>query len=175
VLKSIKLEGDSLWITLLLIAALPAVCEELAFRGFILSGFRRFRSKWSAILVSSLFFGATHAIFQQSIVAFLLGSVIGFVAVQTGSLLPGVLFHVIHNSLALLAQRLPTAEEAGWLRLVVHDANEHGQVYQWPVVVASVIASGAILYWFHRLPDAEVASEAPQDAIEHQSPHWLPG
>ena len=40
------------------IAVLPAVCEELAFRGFILSGFRQLGHKWTAIIGTSIFFGA---------------------------------------------------------------------------------------------------------------------
>ena len=37
----------------LVIAIVPAVCEELAFRGFILSGFRHFGHKWRAIIFSA--------------------------------------------------------------------------------------------------------------------------
>ena len=65
--------------------------------------------KWTAIVISSVFFGAAHAIFQQSLIACLVGMVIGFIAIQTGSLLPGVLFHIIHNSMALLVQQFAPA------------------------------------------------------------------
>ena len=87
------------WMALLLIGMLPAVCEELAFRGFILSGLRHTGHKWRAIFVSALFFGATHQVLQQSAGAFLLGILIAFIAVQTNSLWPGLLFHLTHNSL----------------------------------------------------------------------------
>ncbi|MGE0760660.1 MAG: ABC transporter permease subunit/CPBP intramembrane protease, partial [Pirellulaceae bacterium] len=46
---------------LIVLALVPAVCEELAFRGFILSGMRHVGNKWTAIAGSALFFGATHA------------------------------------------------------------------------------------------------------------------
>ena len=42
------------WPLLLVIALVPAVCEELAFRGFILSGFRHLGHKWRAIVLSAL-------------------------------------------------------------------------------------------------------------------------
>ncbi|MGE3779620.1 MAG: ABC transporter permease subunit/CPBP intramembrane protease, partial [Pirellulaceae bacterium] len=51
---------------LIVLALVPAVCEELAFRGFILSGMRHVGNKWTAIAGSALFFGATHAFVQQS-------------------------------------------------------------------------------------------------------------
>lgn len=176
-LQSIKLADDNLWLTLLVVAALPAICEELAFRGFILSGLRHMGHKWTAIIISSVFFGAAHAIFQQSLIACLMGMIIGFIAVQTGSLLPGVLFHIIHNSMALLVQQFAPAlrTEHAWLGWLIHDASEQGSLYAWPVVAVSLIVSGALLYWFHKLPYAHSPEESLQEAIEHQSAHWLPG
>ena len=42
------------WPLVLVIALVPAVCEELAFRGFILSGFRHLGHKRRAIVYSAL-------------------------------------------------------------------------------------------------------------------------
>ena len=108
---------------LLVLAVMPAVCEELAFRGFILSGLRHMGHKWTAIVLSSIFFGATHAIFQQSLIACLVGMVIGFLAIQSGSLLPGVLFHVVHNSMALADQTgdAGLADEDHWLHWLMRN------------------------------------------------------
>ena len=78
--------APGLWQMILLLAVLPAVCEELAFRGFILSGFRHLGHKWRAIVYSALFFGLTHSVLQQSMVACVLGLVLGYLAVQSGSL-----------------------------------------------------------------------------------------
>ena len=63
----------ALWQVLLLLAVVPAVCEELAFRGFILSGFRHLGHRWRAIVLSAIFFGLTHGILQQSLLACLVG------------------------------------------------------------------------------------------------------
>ena len=71
------------WLPFLLMAVLPAICEELAFRGFILSGLRHVGHKWWAIALSAVFFGMAHTVVQQSIAAAALGLVIGYVAVQT--------------------------------------------------------------------------------------------
>ena len=88
---------------LLLMAVLPAICEELAFRGFILSGLRHMGHKWRAILVSSLLFGVAHGVVQQSVMAVLFGMILGYLAVQTGSLLPCMTFHAVHNALGICA------------------------------------------------------------------------
>ncbi|MFW6171664.1 MAG: ABC transporter permease subunit/CPBP intramembrane protease, partial [Planctomycetota bacterium] len=106
--KTIISSAPGFWAILGLLALTPAICEELAFRGFILSGLRHLGSKWEAILISSLFFGITHGILQQSISAVMLGMVLGFVAIQTGSLFPAIIFHFTYNSLGLLCSVGPT-------------------------------------------------------------------
>ena len=151
---------------LLVLAAVPAVCEELAFRGFILSGLRRIGHKWGAIVGSSLFFGAAHGLLQQSLSASAVGVVIGYVAVQTGSLWPGMLFHAVYNSLSLMmvwgldetavAQRWPA-----WLGAWEGE----GPVYHWPVVLASVASAAVLLRWFGSLPFEPTAEERYQEAL----------
>ncbi len=177
VLKNLNIAGNDLWITLLVIAVMPAICEELAFRGFILSGLRRTGHKWTAIVLASVFFGATHQIFQQSIVACALGMVIGFIAVQSGSLWPCILFHMAHNSLTLVVARVAPQMAQGdhWLKWIIRDASDEGQLYHWPIVVISVAVSGIILAWFHKLPYPRTPEESLQEAIDHQSGQWQLG
>jgi len=158
------------WQLVLLIAVLPAICEELAFRGFILSGFRHLGHKWRAIVYSAVFFGLAHAILQQQIMACLVGLVIGFLAVQSGSILPGVIFHLIHNTLQLavaqvsdkvtpeLIDRWPLL---GWF---VSPAEE-GTTFLWPAVVLSALAASALLLWFQRLPYTRSSEEERSDAL----------
>ncbi|MCD4726556.1 MAG: ABC transporter permease subunit, partial [Pirellulales bacterium] len=102
------------WPLVLLIAVVPAVCEELACRGFILSGFRHLGHKWRAIVYSSLLFGIAHGILQQSLLASLIGVVIAYLAVQSGSILPGMVFHAIHNTLTLANTRVTPEMFAKW-------------------------------------------------------------
>ncbi|MBI2823710.1 MAG: CPBP family intramembrane metalloprotease [Planctomycetia bacterium] len=167
-------ERPELWKTLLIMAVVPAVCEELAFRGFILSGLRRMGHKWRAIIVSSLFFAVTHLIFQQSILTFLVGIVIGYVAVQSGSLLPCVLYHITHNSITILMSNVQSAtlREHPVLRLLVRELpDEGGLVCTWSAVAVGGIVAIAILLWFRRLPSAMSPEEALQEAIAQHAEH----
>ena len=95
-------DAPGLWAILLVFAAAPAIMEELAFRGFILSGFQRIKGNWSAILLASLFFGMAHSVLQQSIITFLVGVILGWIAVRTNSLVPCVLYHATHNAVTVL-------------------------------------------------------------------------
>ncbi len=87
------------WLACLSLIVLPAVCEELAFRGFILTGLRRRFRPWTAIGLSSFLFSLYHMNVFQLLPTFLLGAVLGLLVVRGGSLWPAVLFHLLHNGL----------------------------------------------------------------------------
>jgi sodium transport system permease protein len=161
-----------LWQALLVICVAPAICEELAFRGFILSGLRRLGHKWGAILISAVFFGLAHGILQQSLGAAVIGVVVGYVAVKSGSLLPAVAYHAVHNGLSVLTGRLtPEAvENQAILRLFFEASAEPGHVvYHWPVAVMAAVLAIGLLWWLKRLPYHRSAEEKLQEAIDSRS------
>jgi sodium transport system permease protein len=170
-LSQLLSQAPSGWHLLLLLALTPAVCEELAFRGFMLSGLRHIGHKWWAIAISSLFFGILHGVLQQSIVAATVGLVIGYLAVQTGSLFPCMLFHLVHNSLTVLPAAF-SPEEAGsnpFPEWFARQTAEGGYAFGWPAVVLGGLLSIGLLAWFRSLPYSRTAEEALQDALERQS------
>ncbi len=85
----------------LVFAVLPAVCEELAFRGFILTGLRRRFRTGTAIVISSFLFAVAHMNVFQFLPTFVLGLVLGVLAVRGGSILPGIAYHLMHNGLLI--------------------------------------------------------------------------
>jgi sodium transport system permease protein len=86
---------------MLVFALLPAVCEELAFRGFILTGLRRRFRTGTAIVISSFLFAVAHMNVFQFLPTFVLGLVLGVLAVRGGSVLPGMAYHLVHNGLLI--------------------------------------------------------------------------
>jgi sodium transport system permease protein len=161
-----KFSSANIGLLILCVAAMPAVCEELAFRGFILSGFRRLGNNRRAIIISALFFGITHGFLQQSINAFVLGLVLGYLAVRSGSLLPGMIFHFLHNSMSVLSAKITPdlIERFPPLGLLVHPTSQ-GPSYQWPVYVFGAVASLALLGWFTWFPEARTADELLQEVF----------
>jgi sodium transport system permease protein len=128
-----------------IMALLPAICEELAFRGFILSGFARNGRTTVAIIFSALLFGVMHMIPQQVFNAFLLGLVLALLALRSGSLLPGVVFHFVNNAMGVLTQRFQDAFEAGsvsWLATVEGDE----LVFSWLTLIVCLIG-GTLCIW----------------------------
>ncbi len=82
-------------------AIILPVIEEILFRGFLLSGLREFMKPVFAVIASALVFGLMHE-FQAVIPVFTLGCLLGYLRERTGSLLPAVAVHVLHNSLMLV-------------------------------------------------------------------------
>ena len=83
----------------LVLMVLPAVCEELAFRGFILMGLLRVFRPFTAVLLSAFLFSLYQMNVFQFAPHFVFGIVLGVLVVRTGSVLPAILFHLVYNSL----------------------------------------------------------------------------
>jgi len=163
------------WIPYAMLAVLPAICEELAFRGFILSGLRHLGSKWWAIGLSAVFFGVAHGVLQQSLAAVALGIVLGYVAVQTGSLIPCALFHLTYNLVMLGSPLLLNfAGTRTGLKWLFQDAGPDKLLYQWPVVAVCSAGAAVLLVWLHRLPYQATREEQISDARARQPHHPVP-
>jgi sodium transport system permease protein len=162
-------DAPNWWVVLGLIALLPAVCEELAFRGFILSGFRHLGHKWWAIGLSAVAFGMVHPIPHQKIPATLMGVVIGYVAVQTGSLWPCVLLHALHNSLQVVisaaAKRVQQDPDAPLAFLFRGDAP---LLYHPATVVVCGIGAAAIMWGLHGVTYRRTAEEQLEEARQQR-------
>jgi membrane protease YdiL (CAAX protease family) len=85
----------------LFMAVLPALCEELAFRGLLLHGLRHRFHPIVRCLVVGIVFGLFHYSLFRIAPTALLGVILTAIALMTGSILPGLLFHVANNSLAI--------------------------------------------------------------------------
>jgi sodium transport system permease protein len=83
-------------------AVVPALCEEIAFRGYVLHGLHQRFPPRRAILLSSFFFALYHMNVFLFVPAFVLGVVLGLLTVRSRSLLPAVLFHLLHNSVLIV-------------------------------------------------------------------------
>jgi len=86
--------------------------EEFVCRGVMLNSLKKY-GNWWAIAITAGLFGLMHMNFYQGPYAFLMGLVLGYVTVKTGSIWCAVLIHMINNSWSCLgevvAEYLPAA------------------------------------------------------------------
>ncbi len=162
VVGHILADAPNIWVVLLVFAVAPAVMEELAYRGFILSGFESLRSNWTAVLLTSLFFGLAHSVLQQSIITFVVGVVLAWIALKTNSLWPCILYHATHNALTVVVSILDvsTVENSLWLGAIFVSADGASYQYDTLAGILMSILGLLLLAWLmkgdhRRLPQSE--------------------
>ncbi len=168
--------APSLLAILFVFAVAPAIFEELAFRGFILNSFRSLSRPMVAVVLTSVLFGAAHGVIQQSIIAFVVGMVLGVIAIRTNSLLPCILFHATHNGLSVVLARWDQYGIAGIDWLIQRAPDGTWGFSPLTAGVMSLIA-GLLLAWFLR-PEWKPAGSvgnivAGQPGIARRISLWL--
>jgi hypothetical protein len=83
------------------IGLLAPLVEELVFRGAVLRSLLRWHhNHWVAIAISAVLFALTHMNPAQMPHAFLIGMLVGWMYYRTDSIIPGVVYHWVNNSVA---------------------------------------------------------------------------
>ena len=97
--------GPELLMQFLALCVMPAIAEELLFRGAF-QGLMRPCGSAAAIFAPALLFGVLHLDLAQGLTAFACGVFLGWLAERSGSILPGMLLHLVNNTLAFLTMYL---------------------------------------------------------------------
>ncbi|HEX3608594.1 MAG TPA: CPBP family intramembrane glutamic endopeptidase [Solirubrobacterales bacterium] len=102
--KDIAEDFGAVPVQVLLIAVAAPICEETCFRGMLFGGLRERLPRLAAALISALVFGGLHATTGLSAVPVLVafGFILALLYEKTGSIVPGILLHMLNNSVALL-------------------------------------------------------------------------
>jgi sodium transport system permease protein len=88
--------------TLLLMALTPAICEEALFRGPILRGLRTRMGPAAAAILTGVLFGLFHLDLYRLLPAALLGTLLGFITLACGSIVPAMLAHFCNNAILII-------------------------------------------------------------------------
>lgn len=97
----------TLLINLFVVALVPAICEEIAFRGVLQSQLAKVtRNPHVAIWLTAFVFSFVHFQFYGFIPRMLLGAFFGYLVVHSGSIWAAVLAHFINNAAAVLSKYL---------------------------------------------------------------------
>jgi sodium transport system permease protein len=99
--RSLLPEEVPLWQLLPLLTILPALFEELAFRGVLLHGMRRRMGPFALIALNGLIFGLFHVSLYRIVPTGVLGAICAALVLVTGSILPAMLWHGLYNASAI--------------------------------------------------------------------------
>jgi ABC-2 type transport system permease protein/sodium transport system permease protein len=148
------------WLVLVLgLAIVPAICEEWFFRGFVLSALLVEATPRKAILVSAFLFGMFHVVgaslaAERFLPSTLMGLILGWVCWRSGSVLPGMLLHAVHNAILLsIGYYEVPLRQSGWLHL------DPGQL----TILGTVSVLAAFVAW-RILAGRQVGNDARSDS-----------
>lgn len=93
-------------VQILLIVFAASISEEICFRGMLFGGLRERLPRLGAALLAAVIFGGLHALTGVTAVPPLIafGFVLCLLYEKTGSIVPGIVLHMLNNSVALLGQ-----------------------------------------------------------------------
>jgi sodium transport system permease protein len=146
-----------LWL-LLLVAVVPAVCEELVFRGVLLQSLGRELPMGKAVVVSAVVFGAFH-LSTETAIRFLptmwTGLLLGYVVWHTRPIFAGMLMHFVNNAMAVLLVSSPALQHV----LTGETGRPH-----WAVLLAAPVLLAAGVRMLPKRHEHAVGVVAGEDA-----------
>jgi len=135
--------GDFLF-GVLVIALLPAIGEELVFRGMLQPElFRASGNHHIAIWVSAIIFSAFHMQFFGFVPRVLLGALFGYLYMWSGNLLIPMIAHFVNNGFSVLMMYL---YQIGTISMDM----DSPEAAPWPVVIIFTLVFAALLFYFKK-------------------------
>ena len=135
--------------TIIIIAVLPGICEEILFRGFIINGFKK-RGFLSSIVITALLFGIIHLELFKLIPVIIIGIWLGYLVLRTNSLFVPIIAHIINNTLAVLVgnDNIP----------IISQYVREGNIPSWLIIPAVAMMYG-LIKWTENINAKEYIGE----------------
>lgn len=124
---------------LLVMAVIPALFEELMFRGILLNCCENGAGSIRTVFITGFCFSLYHTSPEQTVYQFLAGCAFAFLAVRAGSILPSVVMHFINNALIVIFNACSLLDETGNVAM-------SGTVSIILTVLAGISLAGAIVW-----------------------------
>lgn len=162
--KFMLVDGISgLLFNVFMIAVLPAIGEELMFRGVVQNIFTRWtKNKHWGIWITAFLFSAMHMQFYGFLPRFMLGAMFGYLLVWTGSMWVPVTAHFVNNLMGVVGYFLMGKG------LISEDIEEVGTGSgQWVYVVLSLLVVGGLLYLIYQRESNKI--KMPVNQIDSQA------
>jgi len=133
-------------LNILIIAALPAIGEELIFRGVILNLFKEwFKNIHVAVFVSAFIFSFIHFQFYGFLPRLMLGVLFGYLLVWSGSIWLPIMAHFINNAFAVSFYYFGNTKDA--IQKVESFGTDRSTILY---LVFSVFILGILLYAYYK-------------------------
>lgn len=158
--KFMKVDSISgLLFNIFMIAVLPALGEELMFRGVFQRIFTNMTKNYHwGIWITAFFFSAMHMQFYGFLPRMALGAMFGYLLVWTGTMWVPILAHFVNNAMGVIGYYLINK---GSISKDVEDWGAGSE--QFPLVIFSFVTVGLLLYLLYRQEQAKAKMPANQE------------
>ena len=148
----------TLLVNLVLIAIVPAIAEELFFRGVIqrLLVQMLHKAPWVAIIITSLIFSAIHMEWLDFIPRVILGFLLGAIYYLSGNLWLPIIGHFVNNGMQVVMVYLYQAK-------FIHDDPMKEAPTAWYSAVLSLIITVALLWYLRKRSGTQTAADKPYE------------
>ena len=127
--------------TLLVMAVMPAVGEELFCRGALQNIFAEKVNKHIAVWIVAIIFSLIHFQMYGFLPRMVLGALLGYLLIWSGSLWLPIIVHFVNNATVVLASYF------GKNIAAVETIENIGKAETWGFGIASAVISGLIIWW----------------------------
>lgn len=93
----------SIYVVFFSAAIIAPILEEITYRGFLQKILLRYCSPITSSILTATLFSLVHMQLQVALPLFILGFILSILYTKTQSIWPGIVFHILNNSISLLA------------------------------------------------------------------------
>ena len=157
-------------LSLFMLAILPALFEEVMFRGAVQNLFSRWwKMPILAIIVTSVLFSAVHFSYLGFLSRAALGFVLGWMYYRTGNLWLSIIAHAANNAMALTALYIAKQNNKG-----ADISSTEPEIPAWTGLIAVVVVYGLFVL-FERVSKKQINKPGEEELIDYEDmnkPSW---
>jgi len=134
---------NALFLGILHIGIVPAVSEEIMYRGYVQRSLEKSGGVWMAIIVSGFIFGAYHLQITNILPLSFLGIMLAYVTYISDSLIPAMVAHFVNNGGQVIA--------SSFYPQMLEESITPETELPWALIVISIIVSSVLVYILYKL------------------------
>lgn len=154
-------------LALLSVAAAAAFAEELCLRGVLMPALRGRMGPMAAAVLTAAIFALMHGSFSALPYTFLLGWLMGYLALRSRTVYPAMAFHLTNNALATLISYWAMGLQAGRPQAEVSPLLRLQSLLLGNLALVAAALMAVLIYFYRRVTPG--VQPAPQ---EERSPFW---
>lgn len=140
------LDGNStamIFVNVVLIALMPAIGEELVFRGILQKNIARiFKNGHIGVWIAAIIFSLIHFQFEGFLARMMLGAIMGYGYYYTRNLWVPILMHFMNNFIPVIAFMVAGED--------LTDASQLEEEFKWWTILVSLLGVPALIYFYNK-------------------------